>query len=194
MADNIFTTQWNALKNFSHFYDPSGSKSRAPIAGGVLRASGNDSPTLLSMSNTRGGISTIFIRECYILWFDKFLKDVKAEPEGKFALSSSPGCGKSMADNFIFKMAASDPLLSHKPILYQFGKTFYHFNLDSVFLIDRMTAQNIALLKETFYVLDGHSVDPLHSECLTLFISSPLSDTFKKWHYHTQISPRYLPV
>jgi hypothetical protein len=190
MADHIFTTQWIALKNSSHFYDPSGSMSSKPVVGGVLW--GNNLSTLLSMSETTS-VSSVFIRECYILWFDKFLEAVKKNPVCKFGLSSTPGCGKTMANNLIFKMAASDPLLCQKPILYQFKTAFYLFKRDSVHVINRRAAQMIALNPKTFYVLDGPEVEPVHSECLMLFISSP-RNTFKDWHYHQQIVPLYFPV
>jgi hypothetical protein len=138
--------------------------------------------------------SSIFIRECYILWFDLFLKAVEKQEGGKFALSSSPGCGKTTANNFIFKMAASHPSLSQKSILYQFGAAFFHFKSDTVYQIDRMTAGMIALLPETLYIIDGLDASPQTSSCLTLFISSPRSNIFKHWHTHAQIVPRFFPV
>jgi hypothetical protein len=190
-AVKIHTDQWIALKHSSQFYNPSGSMSSEPVAGGVLRA--DSSATMLSMSDL-DPVSAIFIRECYILWYNQFLKAAKERPKGKFALSSSPGCGKTIANNFIFKMAASDPFLRDKSILYQFGAHFYHFKSGSVGHIDRNTALTIASLPDTFYVLDGLDASPVHSECLTLFISSPQSNIFKDWHYHAQIVPRYFPV
>jgi hypothetical protein len=135
----------------------------------------------------------MFIRKCYIVWFEIFLEAAKERPFGKFALSSTPGCGKTTANNFIFKMAASEPFLRNRPILYQFEDAFYFLKFDYVHRVDRNSAQRIAGDPETFYVLDGHNVTPVHSECLTLFISSPRSDTFKNWH-HAMIVPRYFPV
>lgn len=190
-AEYIYTDQWIALKRSSRFYLPSGSVSSTPVVDGVLRV--HDSPTMLAISDSEC-VSTIFIRECYISWFDRFLEAVKKRPMGKFALCSSPGCGKTTADNFIFKIAASDPFLSQKSILYQFKEAFYHFKSDTVYGVDRNTARTIACLPETFYILDGRDADPVRSTCLTLFISSPRSNIFKDWCYHAMIEPWYLPV
>ena len=115
-------------------------------------------------------------------------------PMGKFALSSTPGCGKTTANNFIFKMASSEPFLHQKPILYQLEETFYHFRFDYVYIVDRMTAERIACRRDTFYVIDGNNAKPVHSKCLSLFISSPLNNTFKDWHYEAKVSPWYFPV
>jgi hypothetical protein len=128
------------------------------------------------------------------LWFKTFLDAVKMRPMGKFALSSSPGCGKTTANNFIFKMAASDPHLHLKPILYQVKEVFYHLKSNMVYIVDRKEAHIIASLPETFYVIDGRDADPVHSLCLTLFISSPRSNNFKDWYFHQQIEPWYFPV
>ena len=141
-----------------------------------------------------GLVSTLFIRECYIIWFGQFLPAAQKWPTGKFALSSSPGCGKTMVTNYLFKMAHSHPILQNKPILYQSGKAFFYFNLDKVFYIDRNAALKLAINNQTFYILDGLDAKPVHSECLTLFIASPRSNHFKDWHYHAQITPSYFPV
>jgi hypothetical protein len=188
---NIYTDQWIALKHSSQFCDPFGEKCDEPVAGGFLSVP--DPQTLLSMSDL-GPASIIFIRECYIFWFNRFLEAAKRRPLGKFALSSTPGCGKTAAFNFILKMAASDPLLKDKPILYQFKAFFYHFKSDSVYAIGSKAAQKIARRSETFYIIDGHNADPVQSDCLTLFISSPRSDTFKNWYYHAMTTPWYFPV
>jgi hypothetical protein len=137
--------------------------------------------------------SLVFIRECYINWFTKFLLAVKQRPRGRFALSSSPGCGKTFAITFIFKMAITEPFLRDYSILYQFQTAFYHFRSDTIVQVDRGEAENITLLPETFYILDGPDAEPVHSICLTLFISSP-RNIFKDWHYHSKITPSYFPV
>jgi hypothetical protein len=148
---------------------------------------------MLSMSGS-GPTSAIFIRECYITWFTQFLAAAENDPCGKFALSSSPGCGKTSAANFIFKMAHSTPSLRKKPILYQFKDAFFYLTSDKVFDVDRPTAYQFARDSNTFYILDGPDADPVTSMCLTLFISSPRSERFKDWHYHAQITPSYFPV
>jgi hypothetical protein len=174
VTHDIYTTQWMNLKCRSHFYDPSGHVTTVPATGNILRA--NDGLTMLSMTDEEP-VPAVFIRKCYILWFKKFLEAVKMQPMGKFALSSSPGCGKTTANNFIFKMAASDPHLHLNPILYQVKEVFYHLKSSMVYIVDHKEAHIIASLPETFYVIDGHDADPVHSLSLTLFISSPRSTT-----------------
>jgi hypothetical protein len=91
-------------------------------------------------------------------------------------------------------MAASDPFLCQKQIIYQFKTAFHLFKSDNVRDIDRNTTKMTARNPETFYVLDGLDADPVHSECLTLFISSPRSNIFKDWYTHAQTEPWYFPV
>jgi hypothetical protein len=91
-------------------------------------------------------------------------------------------------------MASTEPLLRSRPILYQFKTEFYHFRSDQVLGINRERASEIARLPDTFYIMDGKNADPVHSDCLTLFFSSPRSDTFKDWHSHAKITPLYFPV
>jgi hypothetical protein len=141
-----------------------------------------------------GPASAVFVRECYITWFNLFVLAAQRKPTGKFALSSSPGCGKTFATNFIFKMATSNAFLKNRRIIYQYKKSFYLFQSDKVFQVERNAAEAAARLSDTFYVLDGHDADPVHSDCLTLFISSPRSNNFKDWHYQAQITPLYFPV
>lgn len=148
---------------------------------------------MLSLSDP-APVSSLFIRQCYITWFNQFIQDIQERPSGKFALSSSPGCGKTISVNFIFKMVQSVASLSNKPILYQFKTTFIYIVSDKVFKVDHGTAGIIVLKPDTFYILDGRDADPLLSSCLTLFISSPRSNNFKDWTYQKQITPLYFPV
>jgi len=138
-------------------------------------------------------VSSIFIRECYIAWFDRFVLDVKRWPTGNFGLSSTPGCGKTMAINFILKMASSVPELRDRPVLLQYRKEFFHINSDKVFRVTANEAQKIALEEETFYILDGHNAVRVLSGCLMLFISSP-REYFRKWLYQAMITSSYFPV
>ena len=92
-------------------------------------------------------------------------------------------------------MAHTDQFLRDKSILFQFGMEFYyiHSGSEKVFVVDRESAGNVAMSPNTFYVLDGLNADPVLSQCLTLYISSPC-DNFKDWHYHAQTTPLYFPV
>jgi hypothetical protein len=189
--DLILTNWWIALKHSSKFVDSTGHEFQDPCAGYVLRT-GESSPMFSSAE--AHPISAIFIRACYIKWFNHFLHSAKQKPTGKFALSSSPGCGKTFAINFIFKMAYAHPFLRDKAILYQFQEEFFHIQSDKVFDVDRAKAYGIAMRPNTFYVLDGFGARPVYSECLTLFISSPRHDYFKHWYYHAMILPSYFPV
>jgi hypothetical protein len=148
---------------------------------------------MLSLSDSTP-VSSIFIRECYITWFGQFITGVKQHPRGKFALSSSPGCGKTISINFIFKMIQSVDSLSNRPILYQFKQEFIYIKSDQVFNVGYDVAVKITLNQETIYILDGRDANPLSSRCLTLFISSPRSNSFKDWTYQAQITPLYFPV
>jgi hypothetical protein len=188
---SIHTSQWIALKSASHFISSDGKPSPVPSAGSVLRLV--NSAGMLKMSDSKS-LSSIFIRECYITWWNRFILDVGQDPYRKFALSSSPGSGKTVATNFIFKMATSHPLLCDMPILYQFKTDFYYIQLDNVFKVTRDVASGIAIRPETFYLLDGLNADPVYSECLTLFIASPHNNNFKDWHYHETITPLYFPI
>ena len=188
----LYTSQWIALKNSSQFVSSANPESQQhEVRAGCLLRLDNFSP-MLSMSDA-GEISSIFIRECYLTWFKLFLLAVEQQPHGRFALSSTPGCGKTFATNFIFKMAASEDLLRVKPILYHFGKAFYHFHENRVFSVTPKIAMDIAIQPETFYIVDGHDATPVHSKCLTLFIASPCNNNFKDWYYHAQVMPLYFP-
>jgi hypothetical protein len=91
-------------------------------------------------------------------------------------------------------MANTTEFLCNKSILYQFKTVFYYIRSENVFKVDRRRAEDLAILSDTFYVLDGLNADPVPSQCLTLFISSPRNNNFKDWHYHAQIKPSYFPV
>jgi hypothetical protein len=164
----LYTGQWMALKRSSRFISTDGRELRSLTAGCVLRL--DNSSSMLAVSDC-DEVTAVFVRQCYILWFSEFLAGVAERPKGKFALSSSPGCGKTMATNVIFKLANSTPLLQDKPILYQFSSAFFYFHSDKVISVDRNKAIEFAVLPETFYILDGRDADPVHSICLTLFIS-----------------------
>jgi hypothetical protein len=188
-----YTSQWIALKNSSRFVSSADPESQQhEVRAGCLLCLDNLSP-MLSMSDT-GSVSSVFIRECYLIWFQSFLLAVERWPCGKFALSSTPGCGKTFATNLIFRMAASENLLQGKPILYQFGTDFHHFHEDKVFNITRQIAGVIAVQPETFYIVNGRDANPVTSDCLTLFIASPSNIYFKDWHYHAQTTPLYFPT
>jgi len=138
-------------------------------------------------------VASIFIRECYITWFNRFLLDIKRTPTGKFGLSSTPGCGKTTAINFILKMASSVPELRDRPVLLQYREEFFHIKSDRVFRITMMEAQKIAIEEETFYILDGHDAEDMPNHCLTLFISSP-RDYFRSWLDEVMTTSSYFPV
>jgi hypothetical protein len=91
-------------------------------------------------------------------------------------------------------MANTTPLLCNKLILYQFKASFSVLGPESVVEIDVLHARLMALEPDTFYILDGLDANPLSSECLTLFISSPRSASFKDWCYHAMVTPWYFPV
>jgi hypothetical protein len=183
-----YTNQWMLLKK-SRFFS-SGEPGDRPCAGSILHTS--DSSQILSLANRQ--IFRVFIRDCYIQWFNLFLESIEQRPIGKFALSSTPGCGKTFATNYIFKMASTNPYLCNKPILYQYKTEFFYFRSDKVFAVDRGRATTIAQSHDTFYILDGYNADPVSSECLTLFISSPCSSHFEHWCYEAQITPLFFPV
>ncbi|KAM6496299.1 hypothetical protein JOM56_009005 [Amanita muscaria] len=194
-VSTTYTSRWLALKNASWFYtvDTMGHlvPSAVPSKGSVLCL--EDSSKGFSILD-RTTISSIYIRECYLTWFNFFLDEVAKDPNGKFALSSTPGCGKTFATNFIFKLASMTPLLEKKEILYQFKSSFYLYQSDKVTKIKKNMAEQKAIDKETFYILDGCDADAVTAECLTLFISSPRSNTFKDWYVHAMITPKYFPV
>ena len=126
------TSQWIALKYYSQFSAAADSTrvSDKPCAGGILRFPDfSGLPSVLSImmeSDESRKVASIFMRECYITWFDRFVLDVKRWPTGKFGLSSTPGCGKTMAINFILKMATSVPELRDRPVLVQYRKEFFY--------------------------------------------------------------------
>ena len=191
LETSIYTSQWIALKSASHFISSDGEPSSVPSAGSVLRLV--DSAEMLNLSDSNP-LFSIFIRDCYITWWNRFILHAGQDPYRKFALSSSPGCGKTVAANFIFKMATSHPLLRDKPILYQFKTDFFYIQLDNVSKVTRDVASNIAVRPETFYLLDGLNADPLLSKCMTLFIASPHNNNFKDWYYHKTVTPLYFPI
>ncbi|KIM41962.1 hypothetical protein M413DRAFT_141646 [Hebeloma cylindrosporum] len=152
---------------------------------------------MLDIMIARGTLTRIFIRDCYIKWFDQFVLDIK-RPEykhrSKFGLNSTPGCGKTRATNFILKMARSTPELRDQPILYQFDTAFLYIKLDRVFMLTREDAQDIVRVEEeTFYILDGNFAVPLLSKCLTLFISSPANEFFEEWLMQAMIHSSHFP-
>jgi hypothetical protein len=124
---------------------------------------------------------------------ESFHLAVKQQAHGKFMISSTLGCRKMFTMNLIIKMAGPENLCVN-PILYHFGTNFYYFHEDKVFSITHEDARVITAQPETFYIVDGHDANPVHSECLTLFIAPSRNPNFKDWHYHAQITPSYFPI
>ena len=187
------------MKYYSQFSAPADSTrvSDKPCAGGILHLPDLPGlPLMLSImmeSDESPKVTSIFIRECYLTWFDRFILDIKQTRKRKFGLSSTPGCGKTMAINFILKMATSVPELRDRPILLQYRKKFFYIKSDRVFRITASEARKIAGEEETFYILDGHGAKRVLCHCLTLFISSP-RDYFRSWLNQAMITSSYFPV
>ena len=129
-----------SLKYYSQFSTAADSTraSVKPCTGGILHLSDllglSSMLSIMMESDEPPKVTSIFTRECYIRWFDRFVLDVKRRPSGKFGISSTPGCGKTMAINFILKMASSVPELRDRPVLLQYRnlKEFSHIKSDRV--------------------------------------------------------------
>lgn len=139
-------------------------------------------------------VNSVFVRECYEKWFGLFIDSILSYQTTNHALSSTPGCGKTMSFLFILAKLQTTDVLRDKPILYQFGDTYHYYTSSNVFLISRERAYNVACDANTFYIIDGKNAVPLPSKCLTLFIASPRNDYFKDWYFHKKITPLYFPV
>ena len=94
----------------------------------------------------------------YHPWFDRFLLlDVKERRIGKFGLSSTPGCGKTMGILYLIKLAISAPRIvsqTHPPPVWD--GILLHSRRTKVRRATEIEAADIAEDENTFYILDGH--------------------------------------
>lgn len=62
-----------------------------------------------------------YIRPCYVQWSNSVLAELSNDPKTLlFALSSSPGCGKTSLTPFLFKMIRSMDIFKDVSIVYQY--------------------------------------------------------------------------
>jgi hypothetical protein len=142
-------------------------------------------------------IKKIYVRKCYEDVFDLLLKNINME---SFAISGTPGIGKSLFFVYILYRLMKDfseKTLSLKPnrIVYQMTNSYRCFDLQqqTVAIITKLEAEVLVLNADTFYVIDGQTTQ-MSSSCITLFISSPRSQQYKKFVDQTMAKEWYFPV
>jgi hypothetical protein len=145
-------------------------------------------------------IKKLYVRKCYQDVFDLLLEHINRGLKS-FAISGTPGIGKSLFFIYILYRLMADfrtKTLSLKPnrILYQMGSTYKCFDLQQQ-IVTRTTqfeAEGLVREKDTFYVIDGKTSEPLASSCVVLFISSPRSDWYKTFVKQKMAKEWYFPV
>lgn len=180
--DNILTTQWRGLLALS---------SKNEQTSFIHSECGLPFPPLINEI-----ITTIYIRDCYTKWFELFSRQAK-RGETTFAVSGTPGIGKSwLAIHFLYSIPRSQDLAG-KDILYHYGDQFYHFACNGeVRRVSKETATDLAHGKPAIYIIDGkHSIAlQVANPCISIYISSPRNSDFDEWCKQKKIDPSYFPV
>lgn len=150
----------------------------------------------LPLPQAGGELMSLFVRSCYRLWFALFVEAVSQRPHGKFALSGTPGIGKSLSVLYLFVAMQSVDSLKNMRILYHHESCFYLYSPDgSVVEVSAKRADALVLQRDTFYIIDSQFVELIpRTMCLTLFVSSPRNKYFKYWCKQRMVQPWYLPV
>lgn len=157
----------------------------------VSEAGGPSSTTLFPLPQQK--IQKLFVRKCYENVFDLLLKEIASGREC-FGISGTPGIGKSLFFLYIlFRTLKGDSALKPKRILYQQGVKFFCYDLEQHSILS-MDPDFLLWRTDTLYVIDGSKSDPLPSHCVTLFISSPRSDTFQDFKKQRNAKVWYFPV
>ena len=145
-------------------------------------------------------IKKLYVRKCYEDVFDLLLEEIGRGRMESFAISGTPGIGKSLFFVYILYRLMNDftkKELSLKPdrILYQMKSVYTCFDLKEkiVTQISHLDAALAVREQGTFYVVDGQST-PLTSSCITLFISSPRSPEYKDFVKQKMAKEWYFPV
>jgi len=139
-------------------------------------------------------IQNLFVRRCYVDVFDLLVKRI-GYSEKSFAISGTPGIGKSLFFVYIMFQIVKGRLLNFKQILYQRGTSFECFYFKEKIVCD--SKENAYILvrdPETLYIIDGRDSEPLLSSCVVLFISSPRSEQYKEFVKQKTAKQFFLPV
>ncbi len=143
------------------------------------------SPDQTLLPYTQDKIKKLYVRECYQDVFDLLLEGITRGLES-FAISGTPGIGKSLFFVYILHRLMDDfstKTLSLKPnrVVYQTGSNIECFDLQQQLVTEITKFEAVRLVREqdTLYVIDGRTSEPLNSSCITLFISSPRSESYK---------------
>ncbi|KAI3644083.1 hypothetical protein MP228_010247 [Amoeboaphelidium protococcarum] len=140
-------------------------------------------------------IFKLFVRKCYVDVFDLLMENVAVGRE-HFGISGTPGIGKSQFFLYILYRVMNDSPWKPKRIVYQVNQQFFCYDLRKHYVVALEPLQSSMLIHEqdTLYVIDGLYAVPLSSSCVTLFISSPLSDHFREYVMQKKATVWYLPV
>jgi hypothetical protein len=142
-----------------------------------------------------GEIAKLVVRKCYRDVYDLFL--CQAEHGKKyFGISGTPGIGKSLFFIYILHQIMSDSCRTINVIVYHFGTQYHVYDLREqvVFQTDILDAGGKIRERNTLYVVDGSDSIYLQSTCLTLFICSPRSKSYKNFVKQKSAVEWFFPV
>ena len=140
-------------------------------------------------------ISKVYIRKCYQDIFNLFLDKISNGNE-YFAISGTPGIGKSLFFVYILYRLTHNTTWKPKHIVYQKDHKFYLYDMKNYMIYkgEAISDSDILESNETLYVIDGRISTPTSAKCVTLFISSPRSDYYKSFVKQNMATEWYLPV
>ena len=146
-------------------------------------------------------IKKLYVRQCYQDVFKLLLEFIDIGRK-KFAISGTPGIGKSLFFVYILYRLLEDRSqknLSLNPvrIVYHAENQFCCYDLEKLIVTNLAPTQDEAdkflFQTDTLYILDGKT-NYYPSSCIALFIASPRSDHFQHFVNQTKAMSWYFPV
>jgi hypothetical protein len=147
----------------------------------------------------KDNIRVMFVRKCYVDVFS-LLMDGIGRGKASFAISGTPGTGKSLFFLYVLYQLVRDRSLKELPlrprrIVYQAGTEFMNFDLRTMVVTDcAYEATMLIQHSRTLYIIDGPNSTPLVQPCVALFISSPRSEDFKEYVKQRKATQWYFPT
>ncbi|EPZ34717.1 hypothetical protein O9G_004024 [Rozella allomycis CSF55] len=146
-------------------------------------------------------IKTFYVRQCYIDVFELLTARIERGKK-KFGISGTPGVGKSMFFLYIlFRVLKGESSFKPKKIMYQNDLEFlcYEFSTENELIVKKYSRHEaymdtVLQKADTLYIIDGNEGSPISSRCITVFISSPGSNDYKRFIMQNMATEWYFPV
>ncbi|KAJ3237550.1 hypothetical protein HDU77_011646 [Chytriomyces hyalinus] len=143
------------------------------------------------------GIQKVYVRNCYEDIFRLLNKEVENGTK-YFAISGTPGIGKSLSFIYILRCLMSSGHASNSlkvtKIVYQTSKFFMCFDLEKQIVSELTSHMLLVDDAQTLYIIDGCGSQASPSSCVTLFIASPRSKEYKEFVKQRKPCKWYYPI